>query len=139
MIYCIKICLHPISYMFRWLIILWFFALCPHPSVEDKIVDPVSQLETVNKPVVMSATSSSEGKNQFGQSTETQKDVAMDDVISSKMRSKASDASVQGGILFLLLKLGFTGKLYPIRDYSCYYCDLVVSLASKISIGTFRL
>ncbi|KAK2564020.1 Tether containing UBX domain for GLUT4, partial [Acropora cervicornis] len=67
------------------------------PKVEDKIVDPVSQLETVNKPVVMSATSSSEGKNQFGLSTETQKDVAMDDVISSKMRSKASDASVQEG------------------------------------------
>ena len=62
----------------------------------------------------MSATSSSEGKNQFGLSTETQKDVAMDDGISSKMRSKASDASVQGVILFLLLKLGFTGKLYPI-------------------------
>lgn len=67
------------------------------PKVENKIVDPVSQLETVNKPVVMSATSSSEGKNQFGLSTETQKDVAMDDGISSKMRSKASDASVQEG------------------------------------------
>ena len=107
--------------------------------MEDKIVDPVSQLETVNKPVVMSATSSSEGKNQFGLSTETQKDVTMDDDISSKMRSKASDASVQGVILFLLLKLGFTWKLYPIRDYSRYYCDLVVSLTSKISIGTFRL
>ena len=88
--------------------------MCPHPSLEDKTVDPVSQLETVNKPVVMSATSSSEGKNQFGLSTETQKDVFMDDVISSKMRSKASDASVQGVILFLLLKLGFTRKLYPI-------------------------
>lgn len=90
------------------------FCFGPNPSVEDKIVDPVSQLETVNKPVVMSATSSSEGKNQLGLSTETQKDAAMDDVISSKMRSKASDASVQGVILFLLLKLGFTGKLYAI-------------------------
>lgn len=88
-------------------------AFFQHPSVEDKIVDPVSQLETVSKPVVMSATSSSEGTNQFGLSTDAQIDVAMDNVNSSKMRSKASDASVQGVILFLLLKLGFTGKLYP--------------------------
>lgn len=96
--------------------------MCPHPSVEDKIVDPVSQLGTVNKPVVMSATSSSEHTNQFGLSTEAQRDVAMDNVISSKMRSKASDASVQGEGFFnlvllflcLLFKLGFNEKLYPL-------------------------
>ena len=86
----------------------------------------------------MSATSSSEGTNQFGLSTDAQIDVAMDNVNSSKMRSKASDASVQGVILFLLLKLGFTGKLYPMSWLFSLYCELLVSLTSKILLGTFR-
>jgi len=54
----------------------------------------------VNKPVVTSATSSSESRSQEI-STEVQRDVRIDDA--SKLRSKDSNAGIEGRSSFLAL------------------------------------
>ncbi|XP_068762143.1 tether containing UBX domain for GLUT4-like [Montipora capricornis] len=75
-----------------------FKVSCTDPLVEVKNTGCATEDRTVNKPVVMSATSSSEGVSQFGLSTEVQRDVTMDDVNSSKLRSSDSRFNAQEGV-----------------------------------------
>ena len=78
---------------------------CTDSLVEVKNTGCATEDRTVNKPVVMSATSSSEGTSQFGLSTEVQRDVTMDDVNSSKLRSSDSRGHAQGTLSFICIFL----------------------------------
>lgn len=69
----------------------------PGPLLEDKDTGCTTEKRTINKPVVMSATSSSESTSQLGMSTEAQRDVRMDERNSSKMRPKDLDTNIQEG------------------------------------------
>lgn len=68
----------------------------PGPLLEDKDTGCTTEKRTINKPVVMSATSSSESTSQLGMSAEAQRDVRMDERNSSKMRPKDLDTNIQG-------------------------------------------
>ena len=101
--------------------------------VKDKDSDSTSEHKAVNKPVVASATSSSSSESTSqGISTETQRDVRMDDH-ASKMRSKDSQTSLQGkGSLFVLT---------PLRTVSTFITahTFCASRDTRVSYGWYLL